>query len=365
MNIPDDLHRVNPGDRRKATDTRYRIHWRQRWRQWIDRRLPASREITLNQRNVFIFPTPAGFAFIGFLFIVLLVAINFENSPVYALTFLLFGIFVVSILHTFSNLSGITLTAAHSEPAFTGRDATFHVVLSKRGSRTYQCLQLSWQENTPVWVSLIDKHEEWIALRYRTGPRGYCDPGRLKVETRYPIGLLRAWTWVDLDMQTVVYPHPVAAGHLPHTAMISHDSGHVEQPGSDDFYGLRDYQPGDTIKSVAWKNYAKTGQLSAKQFIDPVDHRLWLRWDDTQGEQEQRLSQLCYWALEAERGHSEYGLDIPSARLSPSRGQHHLHELLRALALYNVVNTRNSFKALDKSGPNSSAGERDVGLATQ
>ena len=312
-----------------------KFHWRVRWREWINRRLPAAREITLNQKSIFIFPTRAGFGFLGFIIILLLVAINFENSPVYLLTFLLSGLFIVSILHTFSNLSGLTITAAHAEPAFSGRDATFHLMVSKKGARLYQGLQFFWPGNAPVWLSLTDKHEAWLALRYRTGPRGYCRPGRLKVQTSFPLGLLRAWTWIDLDMQTVVFPYPLESGFMPPTSTQTQDAGDSEQSGSDDFYGLRDYVPGDTVKSIAWKTFAKTGQLNTKQFIDPVDHRLWLVWDDTHGDTEQWLSQLCYWALEAERGHSEYGLQLPGVSIAPSRDQAHLNKVLQALAIYN------------------------------
>lgn len=335
MNIPDDLNQPGPSDRREQGESRGRFHWRKRWREWINRRLPVSREITLNQKSIFIFPTRAGFGFLGFIVLLLLVAINFENSPVYALTFLLSSLFVVSILHTFSNLSGLKLTAAHAEPAFAGRDAIFHLVIAKNGARLYQGLQFFWPGNSPVWCGLTDKHEEWIALRYRTGPRGYCRPGRLKVQTSFPLGLLRAWTWLDLDMHTVVFPYPAKVGFVPPTSTQPHESGNTEQSGSDDFYGLRDYVAGDTVKSIAWKHYAKTGKLNTKQFIDPVDHRLWLVWDDTQGDIEHRLSQLCYWALEAERGHSEYGLQLPGVSIAPSRDQAHLDKVLRALAVYN------------------------------
>ena len=299
--------------------------------------MPPSREITLTQRSVFIFPTRAGFGFIGFLSLLLLVAINFENSSVYALTFLLAGMMVVSILHTYSNLAGLTITAAHAEPTFAGLDATFNLVLSRENNRRYHGLQLSWQGGAVVWASLAEQNELWLALPFRTGPRGYCRPGRLRIETSYPFGLMRSWTWIDLDMRAVVYPYPIDAGNLPDSTPVNEDTGSGEQEGSDDFYGLRDYITGDSLKSVAWKHYAKTGAMTTKQFIDPVDHRLWLCWDDTTGEEEARLSQLCYWALEAERGHKEYGLELPGVQLPPGRDQAHLHQVLTALATYQLA----------------------------
>lgn len=323
--------------RSKAGNTHWRQLMRQRWNRWLDRRLPPNREITLSQRSVFIFPTRAGFAYLGFTFILLLVGINFENSPVYALTFLLLGLFMVSILHTFGNLSGITVKIVHAEPAFAGQDASFHVVLSCRGARKYYGLKLNWRDNAPVWMSLSDQRESRVVLLYRTGQRGICQPGRMKIETTYPLGLFRAWTWLDLGGQTVVYPYPGNSLRVPKTTMLAHEKGDNEEFGSDDFFGLRDYVAGDTIKAIAWKNYAKTGTLNTKQFIDPVDHRLWLDWENTEGSDvEARLEQLCYWALEAEKGHNEYGLRLPDKVIQPGRHQAHLEKILRALALYDI-----------------------------
>ena len=94
-----------PRDRRRRSRARSwmpaHLHWRQllrqKWLAWMQRRIPPARQVTLTQRSVFIFPSCAGFAFLGFAFILLLVAINFENSAVFALTFTLVGMFVISI----------------------------------------------------------------------------------------------------------------------------------------------------------------------------------------------------------------------------------------------------------------------------
>ena len=37
--------------------------YRQRWRRWLNRRIPPARAVQLNQRRIFILPTPRGLAF--------------------------------------------------------------------------------------------------------------------------------------------------------------------------------------------------------------------------------------------------------------------------------------------------------------
>ncbi|MEE9254876.1 MAG: hypothetical protein V3U43_08070, partial [Pseudomonadales bacterium] len=67
-----------------------------RWlKSWLDRRFPPSRTVTLDRRNVFIFPTREGFAFGLLLLLLLLGAINYQNTLVFAFAFLLASLFVI------------------------------------------------------------------------------------------------------------------------------------------------------------------------------------------------------------------------------------------------------------------------------
>ena len=69
---------------------------RTRFREWVNRRIPPARAVTLDQRRIFIFPSRVGFFFGFCLLVMLLTAINFENNMSYALTFLLATLFVIA-----------------------------------------------------------------------------------------------------------------------------------------------------------------------------------------------------------------------------------------------------------------------------
>ncbi|MBT8139825.1 MAG: DUF58 domain-containing protein [Gammaproteobacteria bacterium] len=356
MRIPSDLYQKRYRDRRGR---RGRIGWQQKWRAWLDRRIPAAHEHHLSHRNIFIFPSRAGLVYAAFIGMLLLVAINFENSAVYALVFLLSGMLVVSILHTFANLSGLQITGRSGESAFAGRHAVFKIILSAQ-ERVHYGVQLSWQEVSTEHVDVEPGAEQRLSMRFRTGPRGICNPGRVKIQTSYPLGLVTAWTWVDLDMHAVVYPYPDKNAGSPAARSAYHESGSREQTGSDDFFGLRAYVPGDSLRSVAWKTYARNDQLASKQFVDYIDNRLWLEWNAAHGSDEQRLAQLCHWALLAEGGHHEYGLQLPGEQLSPSRGRRHLEELLTRLAMFRLPDAQSVVMqntAEQDAAPQSAAGQ--------
>jgi hypothetical protein len=107
---------------------------RSRFQQWVNRRIPAAREVTLDQRRIFIFPSRAGFFFGCSLTVMLVASINFENNLSYALTFLLATLFIVATLHTYANLSGLTIRALRAQPAFPGQQSEFHVMLERSNS---------------------------------------------------------------------------------------------------------------------------------------------------------------------------------------------------------------------------------------
>ena len=53
--------------------------------------------------------------------------------------------------------------------------------------------------------------------------------------------------------------------------------------GQDDFAGLRSYQPGDSLKHVAWKAAARGQPVMTKQFTGLEAGQLWLAWSDSAG----------------------------------------------------------------------------------
>ena len=64
----------------------------QRFSNWLDRRIPMSGEITLNQRRIFIFPSRAGGAFLTLVLGLLLGGVNYENNMLFSFAFLMLGI---------------------------------------------------------------------------------------------------------------------------------------------------------------------------------------------------------------------------------------------------------------------------------
>jgi uncharacterized protein (DUF58 family) len=216
-----------------------------RFRRWLDRRIPPARQITLTQRNIFIFPTRTGFVFGGLLVLLILAAINYQASLVYGVGFLLGSVFLVTILYTFRNLSGLRLEMAGARPAFVGEDLEFAIRVvrpSVRGSpavRAREGIRLGFPGALMRWADLRAQEADLVRLYVAAERRGWQHPGRLLVETYYPLGLLRAWTWVDLDARALVYPRPLFT-ELPAALSGRRDDGELMDPnGSEDFTDIK------------------------------------------------------------------------------------------------------------------------------
>ncbi|MGD8417125.1 MAG: DUF58 domain-containing protein [Pseudomonadales bacterium] len=307
-----------------------------RFSRWLDRRIPPSSEITLSQKNVFIFPTRTGFAFGGLIVLLILGAINYQSSLVYGVAFLLGSVFLVTILYTFRNLSGLRLTVAGTRPAFVGEDVEISIRVERPEGRAREGIQLGWPEGILQWAELSGQASDTVRLYVPAPRRGYFSPGRLLIDTYFPLGLLRAWTWVDLDVRALVYPKPVF-GEFPKTITGRRDEGDLIDPlGSDDFNDIKTYRPGDPVRHIIWRSYARSDSLMVKQYASYVEPRLWLSLDVVSGDLEERISRLTGLALQARRLDREFGLELGSVRSPPARGEAHLEQVLKELALYGI-----------------------------
>lgn len=308
---------------------------RARFRAWVHRRIPPSRSVTLDQKRIFIFPSGVGWFFGVCLFVMLLTAINYQNNMSYALTFLLFNLFVVAILHTYANLSGLTIQAVRAEAAFPGQLTEFRIRLQRTRRRPHYAIRVHWPGGSEEWVSLADQSSVDLHLHVPVGPRGWFHPGRLHIETNYPLGLLRAWTWIDLDLKALVYPQPLAPPDAEAEAGSADGGALSRRSGRDDFAGFRPYRPGDSLRQVYWKGVARGQELQSKQYHAFSARTNWISWDMyVGGTVEQRLSWLCHRLLECETKGEAYGLSLPGYELEPGQGELHAAQGLKALALY-------------------------------
>ncbi len=290
---------------------------------------------TLAQRDIYILPTKHGLMFVVVLFAMLLGAMNYNNSLGFLLTFLLGSMSIVSILHAYRNLAGLQILGVHATPVFAGQQAPFKLELKNRRATARCALSLHIDNEVHTTVDIPAGTTQAVTVHKPASRRGKLPIGRVTLESRFPLGLFRAWTYVKPDTYCIVYPQPAPPQPLPRGTGKGGDKSLDEESGVEDFRGFRDYRPGDSPRHIYWKALAREQGIRIKQFSATQAEVLWLEWEQSEGGNiEIRLSQLCRWVLDASRLGQPFGLRLPHHTLQPALGEEQLRQSLTALALF-------------------------------
>ncbi|PTQ88458.1 DUF58 domain-containing protein [Agitococcus lubricus] len=308
---------------------------RGRWIKWLNRRIPPTQDIVLNQRRVFIFLSSHGGLMSCLLLSLFIAGINYANNLLLGLCFFLSSLLVITMHHTFANLSGLRITTVTTQAAFAGEVAGFTIRLSNPNGRTYYNLLLEWADASER-VAVLEQGQE-VTLFLRSQQRGRFYPPRLKIVTTYPLGLLRAWTWLALDMNAIIYPQPMPYDELPAGAGDKDDTehGHKRRVGIEDFEGLKSFHAGDPLAHVSWKHLARGQGMLVKTYSEPVTGSNCLDYQAFVGlDKETRLQHLTWWVLRLTQNQQPFALKLPHKTISVGSGHSHQTACLTALALF-------------------------------
>ncbi|HET7775658.1 MAG TPA: DUF58 domain-containing protein [Azospira sp.] len=312
----------------------------QRFRQWLFRLSPERGEVVLQQRRIFILPTRTGLLYAMALQVMLLGAVNYDLALGHALVFLLAGLGLVAMIHTFRNLVGLGLACGAVEPVFAGDQARLPLHLRHQRQEARRALEISSGagDGNSASTDLAPAGSASLALPLPARPRGRHPLPRLTVASVYPLGLFRAWAYFLPEQSHLVYPAPRTTP-LPASRAAPDDGDSRGETGQEDFVGLRPRQPADPLRHIAWKAAAREqGQrpLPVKHFAGGAALQTWLDWQEVppDADREAALSILTGWVLAAEAAGLAYGLVLPGKTIPPERGPDHRHRCLETLALW-------------------------------
>ena len=317
---------------------------RQRFRSWWQARLVRTDALLLTQRNVYILPTRAGFVFALTLLVLLVASINYQLNLGYLLTFILAGSGLVSMHVTHATLRGLRLHLRPLAPVHAGEAATLDAVLASP-DRPRWGLGIGLESGDDAhlaWTDVPAQGEAVVRIGHQPPRRGLHELPLLRIETRFPLGLFRAWAvWRPASRQ-LVYPAPERpAAPLPAAAAEPGETAAALRAATAgaEFDGVRGYRRGDPLRHVVWKKAATAlatgGELVSREQAGAASKRLWLDWQACAGaDAEARLSRLAGWVLAAHRGGLPYGLSLPGVAIAQAAGDAQRRACLEALALW-------------------------------
>ncbi len=303
---------------------------------WAERRQgPDSVDLVLRRQRIYILPSRFGIIFGLLVFAMVLGAMNYASSMGFALAFLLTGLGLVTMHHCHNNLLGVRIRFIGATSVFAGQNCRFRMTLKNR-SRAQRCeLTLNSGDFSSSPQDLAAEEMRTVEIEIPAMRRGRTRLQRVTISSRFPGNLFRAWSWLHMNADCIVYPRPAARGKpLPMAGPIGGSQG-TGKHGDADFAGLRKAVEGDPPQHIAWKAYARNEELVTKQFAGGEQRAQWLDFDALAGlDTEERLSQLARWCLDAVDAGCAFGLTLPDRQIPLGAGRSHLHACLKALALH-------------------------------
>lgn len=318
---------------------------RSRFQNWLNRRIPRSDVQVLTQRNLFILPTAAGVMFGLLLLIMLLTGINYQNSLIYLITFLLGAVFVGAMHQTHRNLSGLEFTLVQAGEGFAGDDIVFRLRAAAGKDDAIAFTLFADDLSMPVGHVPAGQSVD-VALPVSSAFRGYLRPDRIRIETRFPFGLLKAWSWMRPVSAAVVFPRPIVAPDVVSAVEDGERTANSRSPEGNDHAELRPWREGDMSQRIMWKRFARSGQMVVADWEADKGSPHWLDFNAFAGtDYELRLSYLSWLVLERGKSGARFGLHLPGQVIEPDSGAAHATRCLRALAVWGEEKPRDAFAA--------------------
>lgn len=323
---------------------------------WFAKRAPREDSATLNLRNVYIFFSREGLLFVVLLIITFIAGVNYANNLVLGLFFYLVSVWLVSFHVTFAHISGLQVRLVEVTMAQAGEPVWVTVQLRSESSKPRRQLLIGFEQADtnfaksgkargaeqsrnrdknsvkrqderrgnqppPVLISRLTE-EQTLRLPVITSARGKLELPRLQISTVYPLGIMRAWSYVYFARAAWVYPklesfecqqQYLAANE---TEAVSH--GQYTQ-GQDDFERLDNYIAGESLSRVSWPHVARGQGMFTKHFATAAGYEQRLAYEDMPAAaHEQKLSQLAYGVTRLAKLEVPFQLLLPNEAASAS-----------------------------------------------
>ncbi|MFT4640738.1 MAG: hypothetical protein ACI8T1_004070 [Verrucomicrobiales bacterium] len=116
-----------------------------------------------------------------------------------------------------------------------------------------------------------------MAFSTRLVKRGVLRQASVTVTSEFPFGLCRIAERRKLQTEITIYPRAVTPRSLEHHYESDYMEGTTEglltRDMSGDLHGIREFQPGDPVKSIHWPATARAGRPMIREFDQPMPEK--------------------------------------------------------------------------------------------
>ena len=326
-----------------------RRFFQKHFERWLARRIPSQQEHQLNSRNIMIYPTRFGLAYLGFVVLVFLLGTNYQNNIILLFSYLLASLFISVMLHSFYNFSQLRFYSVAKQQGYAEEVLYFAIKITTE--KTHYDINAHFTDkalNSQVEkIELCQQGSHELRLVYRTLQRGKHWLGRVTVFSEYSLGLFKSKSILDFGHYAIIYPKAKSliagqyqlSGQADEPSIDSYQS--MNSVGTDDFSELKSFVRGESKARTAWKQLAKGQGHYSKHYQAEQSQLQWLKLSEMpSNDVEIQLAYLSFLIGELTASNQSFGLQLSaelsnqSMNISPNSGLHHQQACLTALALY-------------------------------
>ena len=203
------------------------------------------------------------------------------SDSLFYLAYALLGLMLLSRCWVSQAQHGLTTTRRFSPRAFCGEDLHVQLHVTNKGRLPVPWVEL--HESLPVALHTPNFERRVLSLAGGEGAtlnytlhcrrRGYYGVGPLNMLTGDLIGLAADRSSTVPEETLIIYPKIVPLPSLQLPSQIPFGSLRTQTRFFEDpcrFFGVRDYQPGDSLRRVSWRSSARLSRLQVKRFQPAV-----------------------------------------------------------------------------------------------
>lgn len=298
---------------------------RARWQRWVEKRFLWQGHKLLRQQDVLVFVYRPGYIYLALIVISFIAGVNYANNLILAFCFLISSLLCISFYLAYRQLKGLEITLDYDEVGQVGQPVELIVTLSQTHIRArYLKVSVGLEQQ---YVHMQQRSQQ-VRFYFQPIQRGAFYYPDLSLMSVYPLGLVRAWTHVHLKQQLITWVAPQAR------MQTLEQQQRVLEQGMDEFYQLKNYQLGDRLSQVAWKQLARGQGMYIKQFSPHAkQQQVVIDYAElTVTEHEHKLQVMMGLVEQCERLQHAYVLKLPHQQLCLGQGESQLQQAKRLLA---------------------------------
>ena len=292
---------------------------RERFVRWLHLRFRYTGVRTLKQNEVLVFIYQQGYLYLVLILITFIAGINYANNLILGFCFLISAILCISFYLSFKQLHAVTLQVVVDEVGKVNEAFKVKIILQQARSNPKY---LNFKTDDQLQTFLFEEKQQSFELTFIPTQRGKFEIPPIQIYSTYPLGLVRAWTYIYLTETYWIAPQAKA---FTQNLQSYSNTG---EPDLDEFKELRVFKLGDSLQSISWKQAARGQGLFVKQFEDLVDsHVMQIEYSKMpSADHEEKLSFMMELADQCEHTQTPYSIILPHAQTENGVGeQHYIH----------------------------------------